>query len=131
MSDVTHLSDNFYEEFAAITTRLQSQMTWAQYEVFYNYLHDKKLDEATRFLERLLKQQDRHINKTALTLLRKHARTWHDFYRDVVSIVDDFEQRVATVSDWNELIEKNGGPRWTSRLARSEGRELPAPPLPC
>jgi hypothetical protein len=130
VSDVTHLSEDFYEKFFDIAARLQDHLTWKQYGELLHYFRDKKLAGATRHIEYVLNQHNKSVNKTGLAILRKYSHSWHQFYRDVVSIIEDFEQFMAIVYDWNELMCENGGPKRAGQLARKSEKELSAPPLP-
>lgn len=125
MSKVTHLSENFYEDFAVLTARLQSTLTWKEYEKFYQLLQDKKLAKATRFLENV--NEDRGmISFYTLANIREESSAWNIFYRTVNEMIDDWERFFQASCDWIVLMSENGGSKRAGKLVRQKRKELPA-----
>ncbi len=128
MYDVTHLSDNFNEEFHGIAARLRAELTWKQYGELRNYFHDKKLVGATRYIKHVAKQRDT-VSLEYLALRRKSV-AWNKLYREIVDMIETHARFTDIVDDWNDLMRRNGGAKRAGQLARKELKELSSPSLP-
>ena len=113
MSEVTHLSADFYEEVGAIAAQLQGELTEHQYWTFRHYLREGDLVGATHHLRHIAKAWER--TRTS-PLGQSHP--------------DRHEHFMVTVRQWRRLMKRNGGPKRATKLVKKADKKLPAPKLP-
>lgn len=131
MQDVTHLSEDFDEQIAAITAQLRDKLTGHQYHTLHYYLADKDFAGATRHLRSITELWDHNLSCSRLILLRKNAKSQQDFYDRVDQAIDTYESFAAIMKAWNDLMKRNGGPKQVARLTKLRYGKLPvaAPPV--
>lgn len=127
MSDVTHLSETFYDDFAVVTNNLCQVLTWGEYKKLYKLIMRKDIVAATNLLEFLHDVNTNGVNLWTLAQIRQNAESWHDFYRTVQDLINRWELLNAAIIEWLDLMVRNGGSKTVMRLAKAKRkRRLPA-----
>lgn len=126
MSDVTHLSETFYDDFAVVTNHLRQVLTWGEYKKFHKFIMRKDIVAATALLEALHDEKTVSINLWSLSQIRKNADSWHDFYRTIQYLIDRWEPLNNAIIEWIDLIVRNGGSQTVTRLVKEKRKRLPA-----
>ncbi len=129
MPEVTHLSETFYEEFAAVTTQLRdSRLNGHEYGAFYDYCKEKDLAQATAHLDSVKESWKAYLHWLMTEGREKHEKLYDALIVDIRS----WHQAVyGLITKWHELMDSNGGSERVTGLVKESSKKLrPARPLP-